>query len=182
MKHTFPIILLAIPTLASGQTPDQPQPRYRDVVTHERLARALKMSEQADPMKKLTQATGDDPSKVNQPKNLLEQSDIICFGGLATLVPKRAILASPANQKDKLALQPGVRIVGWSDFYAANRGWITTVEVSRIQAEGREPIKEETQESISKSRNLIVATYMGGPISVLPPKPAEATQTTSVKP
>ena len=182
MKHPFLIALFAIPASAFGEAQPQLQTRYRDVVTHERLAKALKIAEQADPMKKLTQATGDDPSKVNQPQNLLEQSDVICFGGLATLVPKKAILASPAHQKDKLALQPGARIVGWSDFYAANRGWITTVEVSRIQAEGKEPIKEETQESISKSRNLIVATYMGGPISVLPPKPAETPQTPSVKP
>jgi hypothetical protein len=182
MKSLSSITFIAISSLALGETKTQPQPRYRDVVTHDRLAKALQKSQQKDPMKDLEQATGEDPSKVNQPINLLEQSDIVCFGGLATLVPKRAILATPNNHKDRLSIQPGVRVVGWSEFFAANRGWITTVEVTRIQAEGREPINEETRERIGKSRNLIVATFMGGPISVLPLKEAEKTQTTSVKP
>lgn len=182
MKYLTSITLLALSPLAPGEAKPQPQPRFRDVVTHEQLARALRKTEQKDPMKDLVQASGEDPSKVNQPVNLLEQSDIVCFGGLATLVPKRAILATPTNHKNRLSMQPGVRVVGWSEFFAANRGWITTVEVSRIQAEGREAIGEETQERIAKSRNLIVATYMGGPISVLAPKEPEKTETTSVKP
>lgn len=83
-------------------------------------------------------------------------------------------------------MQPGAKIVGWSDFFTANRGWITTVEVSRVQAEGNLAIAEETQERIGKSRNLVVATFMGGPISVLPlkePKEAkELTETASTIP
>ena len=62
-----------------------------------------------------------------------------------------------------------------------NRGWITTVEVSRVQAEGNLAIAEETRERIGKSMNLVVATYMGGPISVLPLKEEAKTQA-STKP
>ena len=48
------------------------------------------------------------------------------------------------------------------------------MEVSRPQAEGNVPIDPKIAESIAKSSNLVVATYQGGPISVLPPKaPAE---------
>jgi hypothetical protein len=174
----IPLLLLAA-TLAASAEQSQPAPRFRDAVTHQQLVQRLRYSENNDPMKALDQSTGEDPSKVNQPSNLLEDSDIICFDGLATLVPKQAILAAPAGIKSRLGLQPGARIVGWLEFYTANRGWITTVEVDRPIAEGNKAIAGETRERIGKSRNLVVATCMGGPISVLPLKPeAQASNTT----
>jgi hypothetical protein len=69
-----------------------------------------------------------------------------------------------------MKLEPNAKIVSWADFFAANRGWISTVEVSRVQAEGNKPLAEESQKFMSTSRNLVVATYQGGPISVLPLK------------
>jgi hypothetical protein len=184
MKSTSLICLAALlPSFAGGQTQPASQPRMRDAVTHEQLVLALRKSEHKDPMRALTAAEGADPSKENQPVNLLESSDILCFGGLATLVPKRAILATPSNHRQRLGMQPGARIVGWAEFYAQNRGWITTVEVSRVQAEGNQSIAEETQERIGKSSNLVVATCLGGPISVLPLKvPEPAVETTTSKP
>jgi hypothetical protein len=183
MKIVTSISLLVLTLSASAEDGKPSKPVFRDAVTHEQLAQALRKAEQRDPMRKLKPSEGADPSKVNQPQNLLEQSDIISFGGVATLVPKRAILSSPSGVQDRLKLEPGARIVGWADFYAANRGWITTVEVSRVQAEGNKPIAEETQDRISKSRNLVVATYLGGPISVLPLKePEDESQTEKATP
>jgi hypothetical protein len=63
---------------------------------------------------------------------------------------------------------PGHRLVAWKEFHAKNLGWISTMEVNRTQAEGRSPLGESSQERISNATNLIVATYHGGPISVLP--------------
>jgi hypothetical protein len=166
---------------ARGGAEPAAKPVMRDVVTHEKIVRALRHSEQNDPMKAMTQATGEDPSKVNQPVDLLAQSDIISFNGLATLVPKRAILATPANHQERLKVQPGDRFVGWTEFYSLNRGWITTVEVTRAQAEGNSLIAEEKRDHIGKSRNLVVATCLGGPISVLPPKEPVATAETPTK-
>ncbi|MCF7734617.1 MAG: hypothetical protein K9N23_23240, partial [Akkermansiaceae bacterium] len=76
---------------------------------------------------------------------------------------------------DRMKFQPGSKILAWADFLVANRGWIATVEVTRTQAEGNHLIEEETATRIAESDKLVVATYLGGPISVLPPKPAEAT-------
>ena len=87
-------------------------------------------------------------------------------------MPKHAILQVPATCSGRLKIEPGAKIVSWADFYAANRGWITTVEIVIVQAEGKQPIAEETKKMMSKSRNLIVATYQGGPISLLPPPKA----------
>lgn len=173
MKAILPLMILAAPLGTAQQAApgaDAPKVRFRDAATHDQLARRLRKSEQIDPMDKLQPAKGEDPSKVNQPTDLLESSDVICFGGVATLVPKRAILSAPKGVKDRVGLQKGVRIVGWLEFLSLNRGWITTVEVTRAQAEGNKNIAEETRDRISKTSNLVVATLMGGPISVLPLK------------
>ena len=155
------------------------EPVMRDVATHDQLVVTLRKVEQADPMKQLAAAKGgaaavvksEDPSVVNKPKSLLGESDIISFDGLATLVPKRAIMQIPVGYADRIKIEPGVKIVGWADFYAVNRGWITTVEISRVQAEGMQPLADDTKKQMTKCRNLVVATYQGGPISMLPPKP-----------
>lgn len=146
------------------------KPVMRDAATQEQLLVILRHEKLNDPMKTMAPATGADPSVVNRPKDLLSESDILCFDGIATLVPKRAILLSPQNLADRVGFKPGSKIMSWSDFYAKNRGWITTVEVSRTQAEGNLALPDETQKYLAKCGNLVVATYLGGPISVLPPK------------
>lgn len=160
------------------------KPVMRDVATHEQLVAQLRKAEQNDPMKKLQPTQGEDPSVVNRSKDLLADSDIISFRGVATLVPKRAVLQIPQSCTERMKLEPGARIISWADFYAANRGWITTVEVSRPQAEGNLPIGEDSKKMMSTCRNLVVATYQGGPISVLPPKeqPKPESNTASAKP
>lgn len=156
-------------------------PPMRDAVTHDQLVLKLREVSQQDPMAKFESAVGEDPSKVNRPESLLANSDIVCFGGKAVLVPKRAILQTPPKLANRIGLQPGAGFASWSDFYAANRGWITTVEVSRAQAEGKEPVEEMSMDHIKKSANLIVAVYLGGLISVLPPAapPTEITSNTT---
>ncbi len=172
-SHTiFGLLLLQLVAAA------EPKPHFVDSISSEELSLKFQRSNQRDPMKTLVKIDAEDPSKSNQPVNLLEQSDIVCFGGLATLVPKRAILATPTKYKDCLTLRKGSKIVGWSEFFAVNRGWITTVEVSRVQAEGNKALPKETSDRIGKSMNLVVATFSGGPISVLPLKQPEASHTT----
>ncbi len=160
------------------------KPVMRDAATHEELVLALRKAEQNDPMKKLQPAQGEDPSVVNRSKDLIADSDIISFRGVATLVPKRAVLQIPTSCSERMKLEPGARIIPWAEFYAANRGWITTVEVSRVQAEGNQPLAEDSTKMMATCRNLVVATYQGGPISVLPPKeqPKSETKPASAKP
>lgn len=162
------VVFLACPLAAS---------EMRDAATHEQLSQKLQQMEQSDPMKNLKPAQGEDPAK-NLPKDLVSQSDIISFAGKTTLVPKRAIIRVPKNYADRLRFEEGSKILGWADFYAANRGWITTVEVTRVQAEGKEPIAEDTVKVFEKSGNLVVAVYQGGPISMLPAAQPDANATT----
>lgn len=164
------LVLLALPAWA--QNP--PDAKMRDAVTHDALVPVYRAAEQNDPMRKLVPAKGVDPSKVNQPKDLLAESDVLCFGGAATLVPKRAVLNLPKNLAARMKFEPGSKLLPWAEFYAVNRGWITTVEVTRAQAEGNHAMAAELAERVRKSPNLVVATYQTGPISVLPPKPKAA--------
>lgn len=155
-------------------------PAMRDAATHVELAQLCRKASQEEPTRKLVLAKGPDPSTVNRPKDLISESDIICFNGAVTLVPKRAILQIPKTLPDRFKYQQGAKLMSWADFYAINRGWITTTEVSRAQAEGNAPLTPETQKQLAKSGNLIVATFQGGPISVLPLKvPDEKTATTT---
>lgn len=176
------VALFALPA-ADADAQDE-QPEFRDAATHDQLAQKYRESR---PRKALDDAVGrtrPDPTKENQPRDLISSSDIISFNGLTTLVPKRAILRIPENYRDRIDNhRKSNRIVNWLEFYSHNRGWITTVEVSRAQAEGREPFAEELIKQLEKNRNLIIATYSTGPISVLPLKESgEAPLTTSEEP
>jgi hypothetical protein len=143
---------------------------FKESPTNEQVILARRQADGQDPTKHLAVKTGEDPSVVHRPTSLLADSDIICYRGYATLVPKRAIVKSPKNLADRIKMQPGATLQSWSDFYAANRGWITTVEVSKPQSKGVEPIAKEVQVQVEKSSNLIVATYLGGPVSMMPQK------------
>jgi len=109
-----------------------------------------------------------DPSKVNKPVSLLARSEVLNFGGFATLVPKRAILHLPKALQTRTGLGPDDKIQGWQEFYLNNRGWISTMEVTRKQAEGKEPFSEESLKTMAESSSIIVATCYGDPIAVLP--------------
>lgn len=165
-------IFLSITILATA-TALHAAPVMHDAATHSDLSLLYRKAINDDPMQKQIPAKGKDPSTVSPPPSLLANSDILCFNGFATLVPKQAILQIPKGMNARLGYQPGAKLLSWAEFYALNRGWITTVEVSRAQSEGNDPIAGPTQKLMSKSGNLIVATYQAGPISVLPPKKAD---------
>lgn len=171
MKTTI-LVYLALAfaaTAVRGQVVES-RPTMRDAVSHRQLAKVHQQVSNQSPTAVLKAAKGADPSKVNQPANILSRSEIISYGGWVTLVPKRAILNLPANYKARLRTDPSAKALGWADFFALNRGWITTVEVTREQAEGDSAFGEELAERVAKSRNLVVATYQGGPIGVMPVK------------
>jgi hypothetical protein len=171
MKHTISSVAGRLSLALGLLAPLAAEPLViRDVVTHDELAERLRVATNQGPTSQFKPSTGVDPTTVNKPKDIVSSSDFLSFGGKATLVPKRAILHIPPQHAGRIKLQPGSTIQTWAEFYAANRAWITTVEVSRNQARGVEPFAEELSQRIQKSGNVIVATYKTGPISVLPPK------------
>ncbi|MFU8894400.1 MAG: hypothetical protein ACNA8L_12320 [Luteolibacter sp.] len=163
---------LAVATAAAQPPAGGQKMEMRDVATHDVLSNTLRQAQAMNPLSNFKAVEGEAATKVHQPESIIANSDILSFNGLTTLVPKRAILAVPDAHKNRIGKHvDGHKVVTWKEFLFANRGWITTVEVTRAQAEGREALSEATTERFAKATNLIVATYSGGPISVLPPLP-----------
>lgn len=172
------IITIALSGAMHGQQGER-RP-FRDAATHESLLPLYQKSQREAPVRGFSPSTGEDPTVTNVPGNLIKRSDVISFNGNTTLIPKLAIIQIPASFKGRVNNHtPGNRIVSWGGFFPLNRGWITTVEVSRLQAEGKEPIAPEIVEIFSKNPNLVIATFQGAPISVLPPKEENPIQTAS---
>lgn len=173
--------------LATAQPPQGGKTKLevRDAATQDDLAKKLLNAQANNPLAKFKVDGGPDPTKLHRPVNIIEDSDIISFNGLTTLVPKRAILVIPEPIRNRIGKHiPGHRMVTWKEFHVANRGWISTVEVSRKQAEGQQDLPEAVTERMSRSTNLMVATYQNGPISVLPPKqdePVKVADSTAIK-
>jgi hypothetical protein len=111
------------------------------------------------------------PPAPAEPEDLIKSSTIISFGGNLTLVPRGAVLYTPENFAGRLIPEPDAKVLGWNEFLLLNRGWITTTEITMIQAEGVELLPAANAEKMKKGGNLVVAVFEGNPISMLPPKP-----------
>lgn len=167
---------LALPSSAVEIPKELP---FRDVPTNEELTLRLNQSKPQIAPINSTPSTIVDPAKEGPQGDFMSSSEFLCFGDAMTLVPKGAVLLVPKNLAARLSRQPDVRLVNWSKFYSANRSWITTTEVSSDQAEGNVSLSEETNILNAKNGKVVVATYKGNPISVLPLKaPSTVTSTT----
>ena len=181
-RARFPgsLALLALalsPALSAGERGTTPVTRapslegleFRNAATHDQLVNTMKTARQQDPMKQLKiKPLDEDPSVVNQPKDFVENSTVLCFNGIATFVPKQAIINLPERLKSRTTLAKGAQVKNFADFAAANRGWVSTIEVKLEQALGKEPLDENKQKWLAQSGRVVIATYQGGPVTVLP--------------
>lgn len=174
MKALTLMFSLALPAFAG---------EMRDIASQDQLSHKLRISEQQDPMKNLTIVEAEDPTKSARPEDLLASSEVLTFNGIATLVPKGAVLAVPASLRSRTGFQPGARLVPWNEFHAVNRGWIQTTEVTFDQAAGQAELPEGLRKQIEESRVIVVATMRQGPITVNPYQPPadEAGDTTAAR-
>lgn len=171
----FRPLLLILPAFTGHLFAQTAKPVMRDAATHQELSQRLKIARQNEPLRDFEKFEGEDPAKVNRPPDIIATSDVICFNGNATLVPKNSIIWKPTGFESRFTYSPGAQVMTWGEFLAANRGWISTIEVTRAQAEGREPLSETVKASLAQNPNLVIATYMHGPISILPAKTPPAT-------
>lgn len=124
------------------------------------------------------------PPLVAEPENLIARSAILCFGENLTLVPKQAVIYIPPDFEGRMKASGDPKIVNWGEFFALNKGWITTLEVTQQQIEGKTAIPPEQVRKMKKERNVVIATLEGDPITVLPlvtppPTPKLSEQTTT---
>ncbi len=86
----------------------------------------------------------------------------------------------PPEFETRRGYSQGSKLVSWSQFLVLNRGWITTIEVTRLQAEGNEAFGNSITSLLERTKMMVVATFSQCPTSVLPPKePPEITSTTT---
>lgn len=103
--------------------------------------------------------------------DLQNTSTFLQSEGLFTIVPKGAVLYVPAKLASWVVETPTVesKFQPWQEFQAANRGRVTTFEVTFDQAAGKAPIDADKLEAARKAECVIVAVYRGGAISCPPP-------------
>ena len=132
-------------------------------ITPEALAKLQKNS----PMTSLKQPAKDEvPTARPAGQSIIKQSSILHDGANWTLVPKGAVIFTPAPLKGRVDVSPVGTLLPWADFLAKNRGWITTTDISFDQAAGNQPMPAERAAFWAKQDKIVIAVHQNGPISV----------------
>lgn len=159
------LALAFVPSPTDGQ--DAEKPPFRNASSHEDLAEAYRRSTGEDPIRGL----GQDPeilalaASYSQP-SLLERSDALAHGELATLLPKGALLFVPEALADRASLAEGAALVDWREFYRNNSHWILPWNMRLGQALGDEALDMGQFERLKRMGKIVVATCLDQPISV----------------
>lgn len=155
MKTTLMLCVLA--NSAFAQLPIVPR------ITATALARLQSES----PMTLLeSPAKGEATVRRPEGQSIIKQSMILHDGTNWTLVPKGAVIFLPEAMKKRVDVKPTGTLVGWLDFIAKNRAWITTHDISFDQAAGKKPLQPEQVAFWPKQEKVVVAVHQRGPISV----------------
>lgn len=142
---------------------------FRDAATHDQLSQKLRTTSQTSPMSHLGKRDLQEDEKIETaPSSFAEDSDFLSYNGNVTLVPKGAILNLPEKFSNRMKLDEKAKILTFSEFSVLNRGWVTTLELDIETAFGKKPFDPKKVEWMKNSGRLIIATYQGGAISVLP--------------
>ncbi|RPJ34237.1 MAG: hypothetical protein EHM17_07365 [Verrucomicrobiaceae bacterium] len=122
--------------------------------------------QQADPMIRL-QSPAEGEAKVGRPagQSIINQSTVLHDGTRWTIIPDGAVLFVPEQMKARVGAEPSGQLLGWTEFLTANRGWLTTCEVSFDQATGKESLPAERCGFWAKQDKIVVAVHQRGPIS-----------------
>ena len=99
-------------------------PAMTDRITPEEIAARQKSA----PAATLVQPVAGAEAKVARPgeQSLIKQSDILSDGNNWTLVPKGAVLHTPAAMSNRVGAKPVGTLLSWTDFLTVNRGWLFT--------------------------------------------------------
>lgn len=168
MKSPLMLIALAASAVAA--------PTMTDRITPEEIAARRTTT----PLATLPQPVAGDEAKVARPagQSLIQQSDVLNDGIHWTLVPKGAVLHTPATFANRVGAKPLGTLLSWTEFLTVNRNWLFIEEVSMAQAAGKQPIPPSRPEAWGKLGKVVIAVHLGGPISV---RPEPATPVASAK-
>ena len=145
-------------------------------VTHAALQKRQKPKRdfgerEAVPRERVSRTTKS--AKESRNGGLVGRSAILSSTKNWSLVPKGAVLHVPKLYEERVNNTRAGTLIGWQDFYRANRSWIRTIPVTIDQASGKTPLTEEYLAGLRKGGQVLIAVCRGGPISVKLPEPEE---------
>lgn len=160
----IPAISSGNPSPGSGTFPKNTGPSTAERITDaEFIARRAASADAANPVR-------HQPAR---PKGygLLEMSAILHHGQQMVFLPKDSILHCPQEHEARRSGTVTGRPVDWITFLAANRSWLATFEVTREQIIGQKPVPPEIRDRFARGKSVVVATFQGGPVTVIPHQP-----------
>ena len=106
--------------------------------------------------------------------SLWANSIILADGEKFTVVPVGSILHLPAELRGHVAASPQGDFTFWPSFLQRNTAWLAAQEVPLSLSRGNAREAKALLKNLSYDKRLIVATYKGGPITILEPAPAQS--------
>ncbi len=145
----------------------------RDVVSEEALRKQVaeapslksQLTAKAKPLTKAAPAIQS---------SLWTNSIILADGEKFTLVPVGSILHLPAELRGHVAAKPQGDFTFWPSFLKRNAAWLAAKDVPLSLSRGNAQEAKALLKSLSYDKRLIVATYKGGPITILEPAPTQS--------
>jgi hypothetical protein len=104
--------------------------------------------------------------------SLWRNSIILSDGEKFTLVPVGSILHLPSELRARVIAKPQGDFTFWPSFLQRNAAWLAAKEVSLKLSRGNAQEANALLKSLSHDPHLVVATYKGGPITILEPASA----------
>ncbi len=106
----------------------------------------------------------DEPKIVQKKKrDIIAESTILTNNGEWTIVPKGAVIYMPEHLTQHIVAVPQGNLLQWGDFLQKNRRWLKTQELSRSQANGKEPLSDALREQMVIQRVVVVAVMARRP-------------------
>jgi hypothetical protein len=161
------VIALVARTVPSGAEEFGRPASFRNAAKHEDLLDAYQRSTREDPIREMGEVPAElDLAQLYAQTSLLERSDPLSQGNLATLLPKGALLFVPEGMAERAQLPQGAEIVDWGHFYRLNSHWILPWNIRLEQALGEEALDLALFERLKRMGKVVVAICMDHPISL----------------
>lgn len=103
--------------------------------------------------------------------SLWARSIILGDGEKYTLIPVGSILHLPEALRSRVLSKPQGEFTFWPNFLKRNEAWLGAREVSLTTSRGNAQEANVLLKNISRDPRLLVATYKGGPITILEAAP-----------
>jgi hypothetical protein len=154
-------------------------PAARDAATESSLQREMQKSKRLADYKGAFEAAPEVAPDLTP--SLYKKSIILFDGDNHTVVPMGAVLALPAGYRNRIIDKPEGEFLFWSTFLEKNKKWVGAWEVPMAMARGDAEMSKSVMKQIANDTRVLVATYKGGPITVLESVPDKTSKTTGAK-